>query len=424
MRRPAAVLSLALVLFAATQLPSGAAFTRETQFGTYRPDDWEPAIAADGAGHVYWATTSYGGPKACKRCPDPAIAYRVSSDGGTTWSGRRFVCACPGVDGQHDPVLATDAQGRVYVTWMNDFEVNFARSDDFGQTWIHGGPIDAVRRFSDKPWIGVSGDGDDVYVTFNADGKNPGAPYTVSSHNGGETWANPVPIGPTTRYWFASGLTVTPDGTVFSAQAAYPQNYEGAISLHVLRSTDGGASWSRIGIERSREQRPCPKFAMCESAFLGPQMAIASDDDGRVYVLYNSLDRKAGPARLYLRRSDDNGETWTLPRSVGRGVRVDHEFPMMVAAGSGDVRIGWMDDNTGRWNTYYRRSVDGGVTFSPPESLSNRATGAPYKSPRGFRFPYGDYGQMAIDGAGTTHATWGEGPSNLGPGGTWYARGS
>jgi hypothetical protein len=401
-----------------------AQFTQERKFSAQQHDDWEPAIAADAGGHVYWATTRYGGRKDCRACPDPAVVYRISDDGGATWTKPRFICACRGVGGQHDPVLATDDQGRVFFTWMNDFAVSFARSDDFGSTWTTEGALDGDRRYSDKPWIGVSDDGEDVYVTFNADGSKPGAPYMVYSHNAGATWSPPILGQVTRRYWFAGGLTVTPDGTVFNAQGAYPQRYNGTVSISVLRSSDGGLTWENIGLDRSRQQPSCPEEAGCPDAFLGPQIAIASDDAGRVYVVYNVNTRKQGPHRLYVRWSDDNGETWSLPLDVAPRLNADHEFPMIVATGDGDVRIAWMDDRTGRWNVFYRTSTDGGVTWGPEQVLSNRPNGAPYKRTTGFRFPYGDYGQMAIDGAGHTHATWGEGPSYIGPGGTWYSTGS
>ena len=70
---------------------------------------------------------------------------------------------------------------------------------------------------------------------------------------------------------------------------------------------------------------------------------------------------------------------------------VDSEFPMIAAEDRGDVRVAWMDNRTGRWNTWYRPSADGGRTWSGSVRLSDRPDGAPYKSSRGFRYPYGDY---------------------------------
>ena len=99
-----------------------------------------------------------------------------------------------------------------------------------------------------------------------------------------------------------------------------------------------------------------------------------------------------------------------------------------MAAGptAGDFRVVWQGDaagDTDAWNTWYRRTDDGGVTWGPPVRLSNLATGAPYKGPKGYAFPYGDYLALAVDATGVNHAIWGEGASWLGPGGTWYTRG-
>jgi len=153
---------------------------------------------------------------------------------------------------------------------------------------------------------------------------------------------------------------------------------------------------------------------------------MASDANGRIYVLYNANKRREGPHRLFLRYSSDSGETWSLPRQMTRTRRrVDHEFPMIAAAGDGDVHIAWMDDRIrlGRkWNVFYRHSSDGGTTWAKRWRLSDRNGGAPYKSAEGFRFPYGDYGQLALDGDNGVFAIWGEGPSYEGPGGSWYTR--
>jgi hypothetical protein len=140
--------------------------------------------------------------------------------------------------------------------------------------------------------------------------------------------------------------------------------------------------------------------------------------------VWNERARSGGPARIYLRWSDDEGETWSPARKISSAEEewVDSEFPMIAAEDRGDVRVAWMDNRTGRWNTWYRRSADGGRTWSGSVRLSYRPDGAPYKSSRGFRFPYGDYGQLAVDGHDRTHAAWGEDPSYTGPGGAWHTR--
>jgi hypothetical protein len=78
--------------------------------------------------------------------------------------------------------------------------------------------------------------------------------------------------------------------------------------------------------------------------------------------------------------------------------------------------------NDDRWNVWYRRSTDGGGTWSAAVKLSDAGSGADYKTPDGFLEVYGDYGEMAITNRGKTIAIWGEGFSWSGPGGVWFNR--
>ena len=71
-------------------------------------------------------------------------------------------------------------------------------------------------------------------------------------------------------------------------------------------------------------------------------------------------------------------------------------------------------------------STNGGATWSAEAKLSRYVPGYPYEyaTPRdGFAEPYGDYFELDVEGAGVAHAIWGEGPSYVGPGNVWYARG-
>jgi Neuraminidase (sialidase) len=80
-------------------------------------------------------------------------------------------------------------------------------------------------------------------------------------------------------------------------------------------------------------------------------------------------------------------------------------------------------DQPNSWNVWYRHSSDGGHTWSSPVKLDDAPAGATgYINAHGFDEIYGDYGEIAVTSAGNTIATWGEGFSYNGPGGTWFNR--
>ena len=104
----------------------------------------------------------------------------------------------------------------------------------------------------------------------------------------------------------------------------------------------------------------------------------------------------------------------------------DAGFPVVESGPTaGDFRAAWQDDRNGptAWNTWYERTTNGGSTWSAQVRLSNVGSGAAYKSGNGYAFPYGDYFDIDVNASGTNVATWGEGTSYNGPGGTWFTRG-
>jgi hypothetical protein len=387
-------------------------------------DDWEPAVAADpGSDTVYQLTTRYNGPPACPDCALPAIVFRRSADGGATWEPDRFLIETRRA--QNDPMIEVAGDGTVFVAWLNGYTpgVRFMKSTDRGDTWST--PVNVInlfyrRRWSDRPVLAISADGAHVYIAFNASHS-----YVVASHDGGATWGRPVRTNDDKRYWFHSSGAVAPDGTVYFGAVDYSQSYHGESFINVLRSADGGATWQTIPLDVSAEMPVCDWAAGCYFGFFGPSIGLAVDRAGMVLAAYNAGAAAGEPQRLVVRRSAD-GLTWT-PRQGLSAERLEHNAFPAVAAGprAGDFRVAWQGSFDGRpdaWNTWTRRTTDGGTTWDQAARLSDVAGGAPYHNGDGYRFPYGDYMELAVDGRGRSHVIWGEGLSYIGPGGTWYTR--
>jgi hypothetical protein len=398
---------------------TASGFDAERVFST--GDDWEPTVVADPSSNwVYQATTRYGGPKACQSCSDPAIIVRASSDGGATYGPDRYICACKNVKAQNDPELAVSSNGTLYAAWLNDYNpgVVFSKSTDHGQTW--SAPVAVSGKslsFSDKPILLVSPSGQDIYIAFNSSDS-----YVVSSHNGGASFTR-VKTNSDSLYWFAEGGAIAPDGSVYFSESAENQSATGQVKLAVLRSANGGSTWTTTFVDTS-EQQPACTSAGCTSDFLGPQTSIAVDTAGRLVLAYTLGTTAGGPKKLYARTST-NGTTWSARTQVN--ALGDSGFPAIArGTAAGDFRLVWQDSRSGAaaWNTWFTRSTDGGATWAAAVRLSAATSGAPYKSAAGYAFPYGDYLGLSVAPGGVNHIIWGEGTSYAGPGGSWYTRGS
>lgn len=331
--------------------------------------------------------------------------------------------ACRQAAWQNDPVLAVSASGAIYAAWMNEWDVVFARSRDRGRTWtaLHDFRRALGTSFTDKPWIAISPDGRNVYVAFNASDS-----YVSVSHDYGRTWFRPVRTNAGRRYWFAEGGAVAADGHVYFAESAEHQNARGVVLLAVISSADGGASWTTTYVAHSQQQPPC-RVTGCPDDFYGAQISLAIDRGGTILAAYVANTSPGAPMKLYAITSA-NGLSWSAPAGLGvHGTTVGAGFPK-VAAGPvpGGFAVAWEDDSQGAsaWNVWYRATVNRGASWSPAVRVSDRGSGAPYKTRAGFTFPYGDYFGLSVDRHGTSYLAWSEGASYAGPGSTWWARAS
>ena len=393
-------------------------------------DDWEPAIAADPhAPYVYVLTTRYGTDKPCPgNCPTPFIALAISSDNGVTWSPTKPLCACKG-SGQFDPIIeVVPNTGDVYSLFMIGFNVWFTKSTDHGATWSPAVKTYGNVSWNDKPIIAVSDDGQDVYASFN--GPTGGDPWVATSHDAGDTWTQ-VKLVDSGRYDFTFDGDVDSDGNVYFSESSLLYSSAGkhsaligGIDEHVFISRDKGATWADVIVGQTQPGITCTAVG-CTTDFYQGHSAIAADASGALVYLYDGATLAGGLQSIYASRSTDHGAHWTTPTVVSAAGE-ESTAPMMESGAAGDVRIAWMQTSGGgnvdAWNTIYRRSTDGGTTFSAPVRISDATSGAPYKSAAGYAEVYGDYGEMAITNRGKTIATWGEGISYTGPGGVWVNR--
>lgn len=418
-----------LVLAAAQAALAVSAFTPQTRLGYRTGDQWEPAIAADGHGHVYVLYPQYGTVPDCSNCTAPTVALVVSNDNGQSWQASRALL--PVATGQFDPQIVVDPLDRqtVYASWMqnNKRDIVVARSLDFGRTWSFSwaerGQADA-----DRPVLAVRGT--DVYVGFNHEEQF----FVAASHDAGQTFAAvQVNSNAAPGSSLAGGATVDPAGNVYFGWTAYARHElpTRPVSIFVSRSADGGRTWNTSLLDVSSAPPDCDAQS-CETGYLGPQIALASDAAGALYALWNAGAVNGGPERIYFSSSITGGASWAERANVSNAEPgVEHSFPALVAGAAGDVRIAWMDARTPDtsqvhrqlWNTYYRSSTNGGATWSAETQLSGPVRGYDYILAGGFRFPFGDYFGLAIDSDGATQAVWGEGQNYKAPGSIWYAQG-
>src|SRR5439155_1075743 len=198
-------LGFAAVLVLSIVSGAGSPFTTPMPMG-YPPggDDWELAVASDGAGNVYYLTTHFGGVPECGPCANPTIVVQVSHDAGRTFDAPRPLTVSLAT--QYDPQVKINAAGSVFVSYLLGKDTVVQRSTDLGATWtlsyvdtgLPPGPNCALCGWD---FLGTGAaiatdQSGNVYVTYNAPLTDNGPPHVWyrSSTDGGVTWSARIEV--------------------------------------------------------------------------------------------------------------------------------------------------------------------------------------------------------------------------------------
>ena len=241
--------------------------------------------------------------------------------------------------------------------------------------------------WNDKPILAVSNDGQDVYASFN--GPTGGDPWVATSHDAGATWSQ-VKLLDSGRYDYTFDGDVDADGNVYFAissllysSAGKHSALVGADEEHIAISRDKGATWADVIVATSQPGLNCTAVG-CTHRLLPGALGRVGRRQRSARLPVRRRDGLRGQAEhLCVTRSTDHGAHWTTPAVIST-VGEESTMPMIESGGSGDVRIAFMQTSGGgnvdAWNTWYRRSTDGGATWSAPVRISDATSGAPYKT--------------------------------------------
>ena len=247
------------------------------------------------------------------------IGTAVSRDGGQTWQrallpGTSVEASPPGAEvGVSDPAVAYDAVHGMWLVASLGIErsashVYVSRSTD-GKSWSL--PVDAVDGPQlDKDWIACDNGATSpfhgrCYLEYTDDEKNT----TVSqfSTDGGATWSPPVRAG---SILVGTQPVIRPDGALVVVAGDYANEQALSGSMVALRSTDGGATFTRVVVSAFRAADTTPMRAISLPS-------VDADSSGTIYAVWPDCRFHSGCTRndMVLSTSPD-GLTWTAPKRI------------------------------------------------------------------------------------------------------------
>lgn len=268
--------------------------------------------------NIYVTWTQFDAYESNKPEDSSNIMFSFSSDAGSSWSNalkvNRFSGDCM------DSSLTTEGavpcvgpNGEIYVGWSARDTLYFDRSTDGGSTWLesdivagtqYGGwvyAIDGLYRCNGLPItacdISNSAYKGNIYINFSdpRNGVNDADIFIVRSTDGGNSWSNAIrvnddPVG-NGKQQFMSWMSVDPVTGVICIIYYDRRNYnDEQTDVYLARSTDGGSTFENMKISEE-------PFTPVKSVFFGDYIAVNSYnnftaclwqrmDKGRLNVIY------------------------------------------------------------------------------------------------------------------------------------------
>ncbi len=173
--------------------------------------------------------------------------------------------------------------------------------------------------------------------------------YYKRSMNHGAAW------GPDVRLSDDPGPKEQP-AIAISASSVYVVWHDlrdGSMDVYLKRSLDAGGTWG-----------PDVKLSHGSGDSMYPSVAVSGS---HVHVVF--ADDRDGRIQVYYTRSIDRGASWT-PEVRLSDLPFDSWTPSVAASG-GSVYVAWTDTRDGNEEEYFKRSMDGGMTWDPDTRLTN-----------------------------------------------------
>ena len=262
----------------------------------------------------------------------------------------------------------------------------------------------------------IAASGDSVHVVWydNRNGASNYEIYYKRSTDGGISWGTDTRLTASLGY---SGIpSMAASGT--GVHVVWEDQRPGNLDLYYKRSTDGGLTWET---EKQLTHDPYDSWdaciAMSDSVLhivwmddrdatgplnydiyykrsadgglnWGPDTRLTNTPSycglpcvaasGQVVHVVWEDDRNGGNGDIYYKRSEDGGISWSADIRLTNDPASSWD-PSIAVYGS-IVHVIWMDDRNGDYEIYYKRSTDGGLTWGADTRLSNDPNDSEYPS--------------------------------------------
>jgi len=302
--------------------------------------------------HAVWIDTT-----------DAAVYYKRSTDRGETWESVTRLTGT-GASAYRGVDIAADSRGTLHLVWDDDRsgseEIYYMCSHDGGVTWeteisILGNGYKGVCS------LDINADTlDYLHIVFGKYREpNYNSVFHCRSTDGGTTWGALNTISGGDNFVDIAGISADSSNQLVCLCSAFINKFY--IRLYRRTSTDNGATWgSGAWLETTSQVKKRFPHVVCDQ----------SDTFHLVYVNHGSME-------IYSKNSTDAGETWGNHTKLV-STQPGFGLPRFCVDPANTLHLLWVDNRDGDYELFHITSLDGGITWSTEEKLTDTSGHARY----------------------------------------------
>ncbi len=250
------------------------------------------------------------------------------------------------------PSIALLPDGRLMAAWFSSpsegaesQRIVQAFSSDQGRTWDKTTVLQDIARKADfDPALFVAGK--ETFLFFSAFDPQIDI-YFRRSSDSAKTWTEPVKINQPNHTTRSNGIQLS------TGELLVPLHTRGTKAGGVMKSRDGGKTWTRFGAVANPEGQ-------------GGEPSIAETKSGKIHMMLRTKD-----GQLWRSISADKGETWSAAEKTG--LTATSSASHLLCNRDGTLVLTYNPGPTPlRFPLLMRTSRDEGTTWSEPTLLADR----------------------------------------------------